>query len=229
MNLLLTRAFHKSIDTRKKIESLGHRVIWSPMLEIEKIKYVVPKKHYDGILISSFHALSALRRVGQRQATIIATGEATACAVKNMGFANVLSANGNSYDMAQLAKNHFGKNSSLLYMCARNAAFDMGKFFQQKKIACETLVVYQANEAAGFTPQAQKCFMAGEIGGVLLYSSRAAACFVKLFVPLQEQHGLKIPLFYALSANIGGVLPSLWQKNCKCASLPNQDSLINLL
>ena len=130
MRLLLTRPFHVSINSKAQFEALGHKVIWYELLKIESIKNEMPNKNYDGYIITSLHAVSALTNKPEKP--IITTGEATAAEVKKLGFQNVISANG---DASMVAKRRSLAKIKMFYTFAPKSRHE-SELLARQNISC---------------------------------------------------------------------------------------------
>ena len=230
MKILLTRPFHDSFDTHTQLEERGHEVIWEPMMEIVPTNVKCPEGEWDGVMVTSVHAVEALaKNVENKNMRIVAIGEATAKALRKVGFDNVISANGDGCDMVKKIKEMFKHGDKILYPSAEDTAHNMEEKLGEVGIKCCRWVVYQAKEIAKFSEEVENMLKIGEVEAVVLMSGRITKGFVQLFQKLQDKQKLEIPLFFALSNAIKEKLPEEWKSKCKVAEEPNQDSLINLL
>ena len=238
MKILLTRPFHHSLNTHTLLEEMGHEVIWEPMMTILPTNVKCPKEEWDGVIVTSVHAVSALaENVEDKNICIVAIGEATAKELKAVGFRNVSSANGDAHDMVKKVGEMFKHGDKVLYPCAQETAHNITEMLEEVGIQGSKWVVYKAEEITRFSEEVENKLKNGEIEAVMLTSGRITQCFVNLFQKLRNnlkveksgENSREIPLFFALSDAIKDKLPDDWKHKCKVAREPNQDALIKLI
>ena len=104
------------------------------------------------------------------------SGNRTAEAAREAGFAEVVSAGGALGDLAELLA-HAGLQGPVFYPAARDQSGDLAKSLAPLGVMVVTARIYEMIDAAALPGDVRR-LAAGEIGAALFYSRRTAAAFV---------------------------------------------------
>ncbi len=209
----------------------GHEPILAPLLDIE----IVPDADlgagpWAAILVTSANAVRAIaghKRHGElRGIAVFTVGGRSAQAMRDVGFANVTSADGNVTDLASLVVARMTPPARLLYLAGEERSGDLGGLLRARNFAVDTALVYRAviNE----TRHARAAFAAG-IDGVLHFSRRSAEAYLAAArdTGLLDS-ALKNPIHYCLSARVAEPLRSAGAARLHIAARADEAALLDL-
>lgn len=184
MRLLLTRPVFEAERTAAALRARGHEVTFAPMLEIENIPDVsIGVGPWSAVLLTSGNAARAIAEHPQRDRLTslrcFTVGAQTAAAAKRAGFHEVVSANGDGGDLAEVILRHVASAAApLLYLAGDDRARDMAAELAPSGLRLEIVVVYRARAATAFTDEINDGLKAGRFDGGLHYSRRSTEIFV---------------------------------------------------
>jgi uroporphyrinogen-III synthase len=186
VTILVTRPEPDNAATADALRQRGFDALLAPVLEFEAL----PIRHddsisYSGVIVTSANALRAIRShplSGQLiDLPVYAVGGRTADAARNIGFANVLSADGDVMALRKLIAAAVPKRARrrpLLYLSGSDISADIASGLASDGIAVTTLTVYRMIPVTDLGDSARVAFAAQTIDAVLHYSPRSAAAFV---------------------------------------------------
>ena len=232
MHLIVTRPQAESEALAERLREKGHQVLIEPMLSIHDLPDASPHlSDAAAVLLTSANGARALaRHTALRDLPVLAVGDATARAARSAGFDDVASADGDVTALAMLVRQRFQPDDGALVHVAGSAvagdlAGDLGADGYQVRRA----VLYKAERAERLSKQSREALAAGEIDGILFFSPRSAATFVKL---LQRDGLVNIcggVTLYALSPAVAKAAAEVPWKGQKIAPMPRQDDFLALL
>ena len=167
MQILITRPIQDSIELSSQISVLGHEAIVNPLLKIDYISMAEPKG-YDACLITSKHALTALK---DKNVKLIIVGKHTHDIAISLGFANSIYAGEN---VAQL-KQFINPNERLLYCSGLDITDNLSEF---KNIT--RTIVYKATPLSIPSPALINFLHSQESRAALFFSQRTAEIFINI-------------------------------------------------
>ena len=192
MRLLVTRPEADAAGTAAALRARGHDVMLAPLLSIEpEVEADLGSGPWGGVLITSANAVRAVtahpRKDEFLRLPLFAVGRRSAAAARAAGFAEVVSADGDAADLAQLVaardrtpQARVRARLPLLYLAGEDRAGDLGGALAAHGIATRTVVVYRAVIATALPPDIKEALAARRIHAVLDYSRRSADAFVAL-------------------------------------------------
>jgi uroporphyrinogen-III synthase len=184
VRMLVTRPEPDAGDTAARLRALAIEPVVAPLLEFELLETVLPDATgFAGLAITSANALRALQQRGEvgrlRHLPVYCVGERTADAARQLGFAHVASAAGDSRDLvAAIAA--AGLAGPLLYPAARERAADLGRALAPHGLMVITAAVYAMTPIGALPPAVRAELEAGSLDAALFYSRRTAAAFAAL-------------------------------------------------
>lgn len=178
--LLITRPVSQASRSAMFFYGEGYDARIVPVLSIEYL--VEPKnierqlraQRYDGLIITSQHALFGLEFLKELHALpLYVPGEATAKLAGQAGFGRVIVGKGTARDLAGEIRGH----KRLLYLSGHDIAFDMVGALQKQGIAVDEMKVYRAAPNEKGIEALQALTQLQQVDVVLFYSTRSARLF----------------------------------------------------
>ena len=180
VRLLVTRPEPDASETAARLHALDIEAVVDPLLIAELLPTTLPGADgFAALAVTSANALRALRDRGELprllKLPLYAVGDRTAAMARDMGFADVTSANGDFRDLvALLARANL--TGPLLYPAARDQSGDLAKALAPHGVMVITTPVYAMNPA----PRLTVAHDMPNVDGALFYSRRTAQTFVSL-------------------------------------------------
>lgn len=229
MRLLVTRPEPDNERTATALRARGHEVLLAPLLRIESVADAgLGAPPFAAILITSANGVRALAghpRHGELMALpVLAVGRSSADAARDVGFADVTSADGDASDLARLAAQRFaGSRSPLLYLAGEDRSGDLAV----PGVTVRTVVVYRAAQAGRFPPAVRAALEQGRVDGVLHFSRRSVENYVECGRFFAEPS--LSPVHYCLSARAAEPLRLAGATRITVAAQPDEASLLALV
>jgi uroporphyrinogen-III synthase len=231
--LVLTRPAADAERSAEVLRARGHTVIVAPLLRIEPVEHDIAGGLFAGIVVTSANigpVMAGHPRLAEfRTLPVFSVGKRSAQAMRDTGFVDVTSADGDVDDLARLVAARFKPGQSLLYLAAADRAGDIAGALTVKGIDVCTVVVYRASADAEL-PAAAVAALAREPSGVLHYSRRSAEAFLMAArqAGLQEP-ALKTSTHYCLSPRVAEVLAEAGAADIRVAAAPTETALLALI
>lgn len=188
MTVLVTRPSPDNARTADTLRARGFDVLLAPMLRFEP---VAPPAALDpdiaAVIVTSANAVRAIqpRLEGSalRGLPLFAVGAQTASAAEAAGFANVISADGDSAALRALIRKTakargIAADATLLYLAAADVARDLSAELADDGFHIVMQTVYRMAPMTTFPRDVCDAFAAHGIRAVLHYSRRSAQAFV---------------------------------------------------
>lgn len=232
MHLIVTRPRAESESLARQLAGLGHQVMIEPMLSIQPL----PDASLDlddaaALLLTSANGVRALAGHTQRRdLPVLAVGAATARAAAEAGFADVATAGGDVVALAALVRQRLAPEDGVLVHVAGSAvAGDLAGDLGGDGYRVRRAVLYGADTAVRLSDSCRAALSAGEIDGVLFFSPRSAATFVKLLLDDGLGEACRGVELFGLSAAVGEAAGEVPWRRQNIAAMPRQDDLLALL
>jgi len=235
MHVLLTRPVDEAQRSAAHLRRLGHEPLIAPMLHIEALPQAdIGDGPFAAVLMTSGNAARALKDHPRRdeliKLTVFAVGRQTADAARRAGFADVVSADGDSADLEALIAARFPAAAlPFLYLAGNDIARDLGGALSARGLGVETVVLYRALAATVFSDEARAALKAGRVDAALHYSRRSTVIFVdcaRACGLLPEIGGL---LHVCLSERAAGPLREAGAARIRIAARREEAAMIELL
>lgn len=230
MRLLVTRPEPDCRKTAERIRALGAEAVEAPMLMLGSL---LPERFdlagVDGLAVTSARVAGFLEGHAQIpelvKLPVFCVGDRTAAAMKNAGFENVRSANGDVSALAELiaVEQPEGK---LLYPCAKDRAGDLEGDLAKKGISCTPVIIYVMDPVTVLPPFVLKDLRDKSINGVLIYSKRTAQTFLEAMKAAGALGLLKDQKIFAISPQAAE--PIAGYACVQTAEHPSEETLLTL-
>jgi uroporphyrinogen-III synthase len=235
MRLLVTRPEPDAARTAHMLRTRGHAVIVAPLTTIEPIAGVDPGAGpWSGLLVTSANAVRALAAQARAaefvRLPVLAVGRRTADAAREVGFAEIVSADGNVDDLVGLTASRFGDTGArLIYLAGNDRAGNLAGALAARGITVRTVVIYRAVAAQTLPDDAKDALANGRIDGVLHFSPRGAGIYLRC----AEADGLTAqalaPRHYCLSDNVSEPLSGAGARHIQVAERSDEAAMLALI
>ncbi|MCF3628059.1 uroporphyrinogen-III synthase [Thalassospiraceae bacterium LMO-SO8] len=229
--ILVTRPEQDAAATAARLMDLGHAAIVTPLMDIRFV--AGPALDLTGIQALLVTSANGARALAARQAgsdialPVLAVGDATARAARNLGFTDVESAGGDVDDLARLAADRLRPgDGALLHVAGSKVAGDLAGMLAKAGYTYRRSVLYDARPVAALPQAAQAAIADGAAAGVLLYSPRTAALFRDLALAAGLEGFVENLTAFCLSANVAARAGAGWRR-VVVAVRPTEPSLID--
>ena len=233
MRLLVTRPKADAARTAAALRARGHDVIVAPLLTLEHLTDAeLAGGPWSAILVTSANAAPAIaahrRHEALRGLTVFAVGGHSAQAMRDAGFAEVISADGDVAALASLVATRTKPDASLLYLAGAERSGDLAGALRARNRIVQTAVIYRAVIAENFPPETAAALAAG-IDGVLHYSRRSAEAYVNAARRTGlAKAAIADPIHFCLSAAIAAPLLAAGAASIRVAAQPDEAALLAL-
>jgi uroporphyrinogen-III synthase len=188
MAILVTRPQPDNDSTAAALRARGLKVLPAPMLRFEPVAFTGDADgSYGAVIVTSANALRAIADqpvlATLRKLPLFAVGERTAEAARDVGFENVVSADGDANALRDLVADsvrtkRLNKTQTLLYLAGADLARDLAGELGARGFNVTVQTTYRMVPVTTFPAAVGAAFAAGGIEAVLHYSWRSARAFV---------------------------------------------------
>jgi uroporphyrinogen-III synthase len=233
MHLLLTRPQADAERTAAALRARGHRVTVAPLLRIEAVDDAdIGADPFAAILVTSANAALVARRRGAetlRALPVFAVGDRSAQAMREAGFANVVSSGGDVDDLAHHVAGHVKSGALLLYLAGADRSGDFAGALLAQGFGVRTAVVYRAVAAAALPAAARDALTAGA-DGALHFSRRSAETYVRVADDAGvAERAVRMLAHFCLSAPVAEPLMKAGASDVRIAPEPTEAALLALV
>ncbi|WP_157089282.1 uroporphyrinogen-III synthase [Oceanibaculum pacificum] len=234
MRVLLTRPKPESEALAKRLGDRGMECRVEPMLDIvprDPGPLPVDIASVQAILVTSANGAVRLPALTERRdLPVLAVGDATAEAVRALGFTRVESAEGAVEDLAALVKSRLSPVAGpLLHAAGEIVAGDLTGLLEAAGFTIHRVTLYEARPAGAISPGTLAALKRGRLDAVLFFSPRTAETFARL----AQSAGLTTPLSrlhaVAISQAVADACRALPWRSVKIAATPTQDGIVAAL
>lgn len=234
MRLLVTRPQAEAERTAHALRRMGHEVELAPVLRIEPVQAALGAARWSAIMMTSGNAARAIAQHPERSLLaglpVLAVGRQTAAAAREAGFANVISAEGDAGDLAQLVRARASrKDGLLLYLAGNDISRDLAGELAKSGIAVETIVIYRAQAVGALPDAAREALAFGALDGVLHYSRRSANIFLDCVAEPRLHEAAGLLIHYCLSRRVAEPLVAQGFADIRVASGPQEAAMLDLV
>lgn len=229
MRLLITRPEEDAEALANLLAACGIESMIAPVITVADIAGPAPDlAGIQAILITSANGVRAFaHKSAARDVAVLAVGDASAAAARDLGFGKVESAGGDVAALAKLAADSLDPAAgALLHIAGSAVAGDLSGALAAAGFDCRRAVLYEAKPAASLGAAPRAALKDGTLDGVLLYSPRTAATFVTLADKAGVAGACARMTAYCLSPAVADAVRGLAWRRVVVARAPDQDSLL---
>jgi uroporphyrinogen-III synthase len=250
MVVLVTRPHPDNEATARALKERGFAVVLAPMLRFEPVTLEGDAgADYAGVLATSANALRAvelqLAESGLTELPLFAVGAHTASEARRLGFAKVISAEGDAAKLSSLVRKTIkakdkSKDKSedksrkkqavrLLYLAGADLSRDLAGDLAIDGFEVTTRTTYRMVSLTGLSRETCRAFAANEVEAVLHYSQRSARAFLDAArADGVEVSALAVPQC-CISANVAAILREAGAMRVLAAASPDENALFEAL
>lgn len=179
--ILVTRPLNLARETAHRLQAMGHTAMIAPLMQPEALAWNTPAPLPDALLLTSPQTaqmggdtLDKLRLL-----PVYAVGERTARAARAAGLHVIHVGNGNAADLcADIEKKYpISGHRHILHLCGE----DVTPLPPMNHVHIVRQIVYRARLIPDLPEPIEQAFQARCIDWVMLFSSRSAAHFTRLY------------------------------------------------
>jgi uroporphyrinogen-III synthase len=233
VRLLLLRPDPDAVRTAALLRARGHTVIVAPLMRIEPIANAgIHSGPWAAILITSANAARALAADERLRLLldlpVFAVGERSAEAMREAGFSDVTSADGDADELARVVAERMPAGASLLYPAGEDRAGDLPGDLRARGLNVHMVVLYRAAVAESL-PQAAIDALGAGIDGILHFSPRSADAYVQAAAAAGILPSALKPVQLCLSARVAAPLRRAGAVDIHIAPQPSEAALLALI
>ena len=229
MRLLVTRPDPQGEQTVAALHERGHEVTSAPLLKIETQSADFGDARWTAIAVTSANAIRAIAshsRLAEISALpVFAVGNRTAQAAQEIGFTNVISAEGDADALAALVAETLPPESTLLYLAGEDRAGDLAA----GDAPVVTVVAYRAVKVQHFAPEVAAALARREVDGVLHFSTRSAQAYLDCASRDGILDAALAPLHVCISRQVAQPLAAAGAAAIRIAPRPDESAMIELV
>jgi uroporphyrinogen-III synthase len=238
MAVLVTRPHPDNEATARALKERGFAVVLAPMLRFEPVTLSEETGgNYAGVLATSANALRAvepqLAESGLLELPLFAVGEHTASEARRLGFAKVISADGDAAKLSSIVRKGIKAKKKqatrLLYLAGADLSRDLAGDLVDDGFEVTTRTTYRMVLLTGLSRETREAFAANEVEAVLHYSQRSARAFLDAArADGVEVSALAVPQC-CISANVAEILREAGAVRVLAAASPDENALFGAL
>jgi len=165
----------------EKFKLLGHQVSHLPLLKINKLNYEkINFSNYDGIIFTSANAIKFLdlKKI-DKKILCFCVGNSTEKKARNVGFQNVITAEGNVRNLKELILQNFDKKKgNLIYVSGETVSLDLDQQLETEGYKIKRIINYSANHNNNFDERFVDELKVKIPSIVYIYSQNSASSFL---------------------------------------------------
>ncbi len=153
MHILLTRPLVDCSEMILKFQSLGHQVSHLPLLSVNQINYNdINFSDYKGIIFTSANAIKFLNlKKIEKKILCFCVGSATEKKARNLGFQNVIAAEGNVENLKELILQNFDKKEGkLIYISGETVSVNLDQQLEKEGYNIKRIINYKTSHIEKF-------------------------------------------------------------------------------
>jgi uroporphyrinogen-III synthase len=234
MAVLVTRPHPDNEATARALRERGFEVVLAPMLRFEQVPLdEALDADLAGVIVTSANALRAVEGELAELAALplFAVGNHTADEARRLGFARVISAEGDAAKLRQRVRKEFkGKEATkLLYLAGADLSRDLAGDLGADGFEVITRTTYRMVTLSGLSRETREAFAANEVEAVLHYSQRSARAFLEAArADGVEISALAVPQC-CISVNVAAILHEAGAVQVLSAASPDENALFGAL
>jgi len=232
---LLTRSIKQSNELKKKINLKNFNFRKCPMLKIKPIKITKSQineiKTADVIIFSSTNAVSVSRKyLNSFSNKVFCVGDDTKTACLKNNIKNVISSDGNVYDLIKLiTKKIKNRSKKIVYISAKQTVVNLPLILKSKKFDVKKIIVYESEKIKNIKRSILDLIKSNKINFVTFFSKKTAFAFNQLVLRYKLQRYLMNMECISLSNSIEQIVKKNNFKKYYVCSNPDRKSFLKLI
>ena len=190
--------------------ALGLEPVVLPFTQVEALPQAPLEGPFDAIVVTSANALrhfSQIRRfVGL---PLLAVGDATAQAARDLGFEDVRSAGADVRALSAMLESDIRRDARLLYLCGQTRTPALEEWANTRRQSMQLLETYATNKVSQLTNKLDAHFAASKPEIVLFHSGVSASIFLQWLDGRSTMQRLDSTTFVVISERVSGLI---WQR-----------------
>jgi uroporphyrinogen-III synthase len=229
LRLVIPRPLAEAETLAARLKILGHHPIVSPLLTVRPTETPLPDLvPFQAVLVTSPNGARALAAATRdRSKKLMAVGEATASHLRDAGFTDITSADGDGKDLAaRVIRDLKPEDGPLLHVGGVDRAVDFADLLPDFKV--DVAALYEAVAADALPEDLERALRRDAVDGIILTSPRIAAVFVRLIRDQKLTKSTAKLSAYCLSPAVSSAAALPFSKK-RVAERPDLESLLTLL
>lgn len=227
--VLVTRPMDEATPTAEKLETLGHRVIIAPMIQIDPVSFEIPDEDRSLIITSKNGARHGLANIGNKDQAIYAVGEETANEARKLGFTNITVGPGTARELVPiLLEAGITHKRKYTHLAGNVISYNIADVLRGEDIDAEATTTYQSRPLRSYSAGVQEAMEEGEIDIALFYSPRTATTFEEAAAEYGRSDWLSKIDAVCLSTRVAQNLIGPW-RSVNYAIIPTEKALFSLI
>jgi uroporphyrinogen-III synthase len=238
MAVLVTRPHPDNEATARALRERGFAAVLAPLLRFEPVAAGAIDPDIAAVIVTSANALRAVEAdlAPLLKLPLFTVGEHTAEEARRLGFAEVISADGDADKLRKRLRKAFKAKSlkdkqagKLLYLAGADLSRDLADELAEDGFEVVTRTTYRMVTLSTLSPETREAFAANEVEAVLHYSQRSA----RAFLDAARADGVEISALAVpqccISANVAAILREAGAVRVVAAASPDENALLGAL
>lgn len=222
---LITRPMDDAKRTQADLAHLAIDSFIEPLLTYTPIPAPLPDCTGASILLTSAHAIPAIKGKIAATTPILAIGDHTAVAAQQAGFIHVNSAGGDVRTLLATITGTYPATTRFVYLRGEIVAYDLATTLQEQGYIVEEVIVYRMEPATSLSPRCTELLERQAFQFALFYSARTA----ETFVDLTKKYCFSTCAAVCLSPRIADALLPCGFQHLHIANTPDHESLLEIV
>lgn len=231
MRILVTRAADQAEATAARLAAIGHESVVAPLSRVVFDREIaLPLTGVGALIATSTNGIEALANradlAALRQKPLFVVGARTARAARDLGFADVTSADGDRSDLVRLiVATRAPSEGRLLWIAGRDRTKIFATELGAKGFAVDVVEVYRAEDMASFSPEVVAELRSGKIDAIAVYSPRSGALILQALAACGFSPASPGPAIHAISEATARGFRAVWRGDVVVAARPDEAAL----
>lgn len=228
--VLVTRPREQAATTARLLETMGHRVLIDPVLEIRPVP--LPAFELAGVAAVALTSANAAHALAGIDAAlpVYAVGGATAAAARANGAGRLRVAGGDGAALVELIVRQLTPSAgAILHLAGAEVREELAEALADAGFTYRRATVYAAMPADGLADATRDALAAGRLDAVLLFSPRSAALWAGLVREAGLAGAVRRIVAVCLSEAVAAALAPLAFKEVRIAAARDQKALLRCL
>ncbi len=233
MAVLVTRPHPDNEATARALRERGFAAVLAPLLRFEPLAAGAIDPDIAAVIVTSANALRAAEAdlAPLLKLPLFTVGEHTADEARRLGFAKVISADGDADKLRKRLHKAFKAKQAgkLLYLAGADLSRDLAGELAEDGFEVITRATYRMVALSTLSPETREAFAANEVEAVLHYSQRSA----RAFLDAARAGGVEISALAVpqccISANVAAILREAGAVRVVAAATPDENALLGAL